>query len=211
MKTEDEATAKQAPVADPSLTRWSFDEGAPGSVPSGFELLETASTGTPATWGVVEDAAAPSGGKGFGVLETLNHGQTYNVALAPGVEASDVELTVSVKADAGEQDQGGGLVWRARGASDYYIARWNPLEKNVRFYVVVNEQRSAFKAADVDLDPTQWHTMRVIAEGKRMELFMDETSVLVAEDETLTEPGRVGLWTKADAATWFDDLTAQVL
>ena len=53
--------------------------------------------------------------------------------------------------------------------------------------------------------------MRVIAEGTRMELFMDESSVLVADDETLKGPGRIGLWTKADAATWFDDLTAQKL
>lgn len=193
------------------LKRWAFDEGAPGSVPTGFELLETATAGAPATWGVVADASAPSGGKGFGVLTTQNKGQTYNVALAPGFEAADVELTVSLKPDAGTQDQGGGVVFRAQGARDYYVARWNPLEKNVRFYVVVAEQRSAFKAADIDLDPSQWHTMRVIVEGPRMELFMNETSVLVANDETLKGPGRIGLWTKADAATWFDDLTAQNL
>ncbi len=208
--TEDAKTAVPAKTGSP-LERWDFDAGAAGSTPAGFELLETAAAGTPATWGVVADPAAPSGGKGFGVLNTTNTGQTYNVALAPGFEATDVELTVSLKADAGTQDQGGGVVFRAQGSRDYYIARWNPLEKNVRFYVVVSEQRSAFKAAELDLDPSQWHTMRVIVEGSRMELFMDETSVLVAEDETLKTPGRIGLWTKADAATWFDDLTAQKL
>lgn len=204
---------KDAPAGKPetALERWAFDSGAPGSTPSGFELLETAATGTPARWGILEDAAAPSGGKGFGVLSSKNAGQTYNVALAPDFEATDVELTVSLKAASGAEDQGGGVVFRAQAAHDYYIARWNPLEKNVRFYVVVGEQRSAFKAADVDLDPSQWHTMRVIAEGTRMELFMDERSVLVADDETLKGPGRIGLWTKADAATWFDDLTAQKL
>lgn len=206
--------AKDAPAdknGGTPLERWAFDAGAAGSTPAGFEVLETAAAGTPAIWGVVADPAAPSGGKGFGVLKTTNTGQTYNVALAPSFEATDVELTVSLKADAGVHDQGGGVVFRAQGARDYYIARWNPLEKNVRFYVVVGEQRSAFKAADVDLDPSQWHTMRVIVEGTRMELFMDEASVLTAEDETLTGPGRIGLWTKADAATWFDDLTAQNL
>lgn len=208
-KTPGKAPAKSESAA--SLQRWSFDDGTDGSIPAGFELLETASAGTPATWGIVSDAGAPSGGKGFGVLKTANRGQTYNVALAPEFTATDVELTVSVKADTGEQDQGGGVVFRAKGATDYYIARWNPLEKNVRFYMVVGEQRSAFAAAEVDLDPSDWHTMRVIAEGKRFELFMNETSVLVAEDETLAGPGRIGLWTKADAATWFDDLTAQKL
>ena len=204
--------ATEAPAkADPSLKRWSFDEGAAGSIPEGFRLLETASTSTPATWGLMEDESAPSGGKGFGVLETKNAGQTYNVALAPDFEATDVELNVSVKATTGEQDQGGGVVFRAKDARDYYIARWNPLEKNVKFYVVVAQQRTALVAADIDLDPSQWHTMRVIVEGKRMELFMNEASVLVAEDETLTGPGAIGLWTKADAATWFDDLTAQTL
>jgi len=207
----DSAKGTPVPKTGSPLKRWAFDDGAPASLPAGFELLETAAAGTPAKWGVVADAAAPSGGKGFGVLSTTNTGQTYNVALAPGFEAADVELTVSLKADAGTGDQGGGVVFRAQGASDYYIARWNPLEKNVRFYVVVGEQRSAFKAADIDLDPSQWHTMRVIVEGPRMELFMDEQSVLVAEDETLKAAGRIGLWTKADAATWFDDLTAQNL
>ncbi len=206
-RAEEEAPSK----LDASLKRWSFDAGAPGSIPEGFRPLETASKGTPATWGVMEDKSAPSGGKGFGVLETQNEGQTYNVALAPEFEATDVELNVSLKATTGEQDQGGGVVFRAKNASDYYIARWNPLEKNVKFYVVVAEQRTALVAAEIDLDPSQWHTMRVIVEGKRMEMFMNDTSVLVAEDETLTGAGSVGLWTKADAATWFDDLTAQTL
>lgn len=215
-KTPDAPAAQEpksaaVPKTGSPLERWAFDGGTPGSIPAGFELLETAAAGTPAKWGVVADAAAPSGGKGFGVLSTTNAGQTYNVALAPGFEAADVELTVSLKADSGTGDQGGGVVFRAQGATDYYIARWNPLEKNVRFYVVVGEQRSAFKAADLDLDASQWHTMRVIVEGARMELFMDEQSVLVAEDETLKAAGRIGLWTKADAATWFDDLTAQNL
>ncbi len=203
--------AEASPSPDETLQRWAFDTGPAGSVPAGFETLETASSNTPATWGLVSDASAPSGGQGFGVLQTQNLGQTYNVALAPEFEASDVEITVALKAAAGKQDQGGGVAFRANGARDYYIARWNPLEKNVRFYVVVAEQRSAFAAADIDLDPAQWHTMRVIAEGTRMELFMDGTSVLVTEDDTLPGPGRVGLWTKADASTWFDDLTVQKL
>ena len=205
------AQAPETPKAKSPLERWAFDTDTAGSSPAGFELLETASAGTPAQWGVLEDPTAPSGGKGFGVLSTRNTGQTYNVALAPGFAAQDVELTVSLKPRSGTQDQGGGVVFRAQGARDYYVARWNPLEKNVRFYVVVAEQRSAFKAADLELDPTQWHTMRVLVEGPRMELFMDEDSVLVANDETLKGPGRIGLWTKADAATWFDDLTAQNL
>ncbi|MCR9160887.1 MAG: hypothetical protein ACE37F_10670 [Nannocystaceae bacterium] len=204
-----QAGPSRAPT-DP-LRRWSFDAGPAGSIPAGFRVLETASKGTLATWGVVDDASAPSGGKAFGVVETKNSGQTYNLALAPNFEATDVELTVSVKATTGKQDQGGGLAFRANGARDYYIARWNPLEKNVKFYVVTAQQRTALVAADIDLDPAVWHTMRVIVEGTRMELFMDETSVLVAEDDTLGGPGSVGLWTKADAATWFDDLTAQTL
>lgn len=211
-KAPPEPASEETPAKpDASLKRWSFDAGAAGSIPEGFRVLETASKGTPATWGVVEDKSAPSGGKGFGVLQTENKGQTYNVALAPEFEAADVELNVSVKATTGEQDQGGGVAFRAKDASDYYIARWNPLEKNVKFYVVVAEQRTTIEIADVDLDPSQWHTLRVIVEGKRMEMFMNDTSVLVTEDETLTGPGAVGLWTKADAATWFDDFTAQTL
>ncbi len=209
--SQPDAAKPKAPSPTPSGPQWAFDTDPVGTTPAGFERLETASVGHPATWGVVKDVTAPSGDRVFGVLASTNAGQTYNLALAPDFETTDVDVSVALKAVSGSEDQGGGVVFRARGASDYYIARWNPLEKNARFYVVDNEQRSAFAVVELDLEPKAWHTLRVIAEGPRMELFMDEESVLVANDETHSGPGRIGLWTKADAATLFDDLAAQPL
>jgi hypothetical protein len=200
-----EQPAEPAPSGG-ALRRISFDDAEPGGVPAGFTPGETNSTGTPAKWGVVADPRAPSGPNVFGVLETKNTGQTYNVALLDGDPVADVDIAVMVKAVTGEKDQGGGVVFRARGPGDYYIARWNPVEKNVKFYVVRSQHREELAKADLDIDPTAWHALRVLVEGDRFELFVDEASALELRDTSLADAGAVGLWTKADAATRFDDL-----
>jgi hypothetical protein len=188
------------------LRRISFDDAKPDTVPAGFTPAETNSAGTPAKWGVVAEGSAPSSPNAFGVLETKNTGQTYNVALLEGDPVADVDIAVMVKAVTGEKDQGGGVVFRAKGAGDYYIARWNPIEKNVKFYVVKSQHRDELAKADLDIDASKWHALRVLVEGDRFELFVDEDSVLELRDTALSEAGAVGLWTKADAATLFDDL-----
>ena len=111
----------------------------------------------------------------------------------------------------GETDQGGGVVLRANGAEDYYIARWNPLEKNVKFYIVRAQHRDMIAKADIDLDIGKWHALRVLAEGDRFEIFVGEATVLEVRDATLPGPGLIGLWTKADAATRFDDFVVNAL
>lgn len=100
------------------------------------------------------------------------------------------------------------MVFRARDADNYYVARWNPLEENARFYVVEHGRRSPLGKADVKLDPKAWHRLEVLVAHQRFELLIDDRSALVVEDATLPEAGRTGLWTKADAATWFDDFSA---
>lgn len=149
---------------------------------------------------------AVSGTRVFGIAETRNAGQTYNLALLEATSLRDGAVAVSVRAHSGHQDRGGGLVFRARDADHYYVARWNPLENNVRFYVVQGGTRTPLGRTDVELDPEVWHRLEVLFAGDRFELLVDERSVLTVSDSTFPGPGKVGLWTKADAATWFDDL-----
>lgn len=192
-----------APKAD--ARTWTFDSDGP--IPAGFRVAETASVGTPATWATVKADDAPSPPTVFGVTESANAKTSYNLAIADGVSMTDVDITVMVKAVSGVKDQGGGPIWRVKDADNYYIARWNPLEKNVRFYVVQGGVRSALAAATVELPTDRYHSLRVIAEGTTMELLVNDEPVLRAEDSMHTGPGSVGLWTKADAATLFDDLS----
>ncbi len=210
-KAEAKAEEKAEPAARGDLRRIGFDDAQPGSVPEGFTPGETNGVGTPATWGVAADPNAPSPPNAFGVLETKNTGQTYNVALLEGDPMADVDLSVWVKAVTGEKDQGGGFAFRAKGPHDYYVARWNPIEKNVKFFVVENQLRDELAKADIDVDATKWHALRLLVEGDRFELFLDDDSVLEIRNDRLKDPGTVGLWTKADAATLFDDFVVTPL
>jgi hypothetical protein len=199
------AGGEDAPTA--AARTWTFDDAAPGAPAPGIRLGETASTGTPATWAVVARDDAPSPPHAFGITKTVNAGQTYNVALVEGTNVADLDLTVMVHAVEGKEDRGGGFAFRASDADNYYIARWNPIETNVAFYVVQKGVRKALGKVPVEADPAEWHELRLVAQGPRFQLFLDDEPVQQIEDTTITGPGMIGLWTKADAATLFDDLS----
>jgi hypothetical protein len=101
--------------------------------------------------------------------------------------------------------------WRYRDANNYYVCRMNPLESNFRLYKVVDGKRGQLATSDVamKIPLNQWHEMRVIHEGKRIRCFLDGALRLEAEDATFGDAGNVGLWTKADAVTRFDDLAIE--
>ncbi len=111
---------------------------------------------------------------------------------------------------AGEtDDQAGGVVWRAKDADNYYIARANALEGNVRIYHFVKGKRTQFKGVTEKVASGQWHTLRVNFSGNRFTVLFNGKELFTAEDETFKEAGKVGLWTKADSVTLFDDFNSQ--
>jgi hypothetical protein len=176
---------------------WNFDLDSLGTLPRGF----TAEVGE---WKVVADTTAPSRSKALAQVAE-NSGSTYNLVLVSDTTFQDMELSVKVKAVAGEEDQGGGLVWRARDAENYYIARYNPLEDNYRVYKVEKGRRTQFQSATAKLDPG-WHTLRVMMKDDHIQCYLDGKLYLDVRAPTFPEAGRIGLWTKADAQTHFDDL-----
>ncbi len=194
----------------PLHERWSF-EGRGASIIPGWEQAETNGQGTPGRWMVATDSKVPEGSQILRLFETRNSGSTFNLFLAPGVWPADLRLSVHLRADAGEEDQGGGLLWRARGQADYYVTRWNPLEDNLRLYKVVGGVRTMLASAEFQADPRAWHRLEIEARGPEMRVRFDGIERLRIEDETFTEGGRIGLWTKADAATSFDLLEVAAL
>lgn len=188
---------------------WSFEENSVGKLPSGWSPVETNSDGTPATWSVAggEDSAQ---GERYLRVATPNTGSTYNLLLSIDPQPADLELAVWVRADSGKEDRGGGLLWRAQDENHYWITRWNPLEKNLRLYVVEKGARRTLASAEIDADPAAWHELRVVARGARATVFFNGAEVLSHEDAALPKGGRIGFWTKADAATSFDALTLAI-
>jgi len=188
-----------------------FEGMSPGIMSTGLIVGETAGRGTPAVWKVVEDNIASGVTRAFGTVENANFGRTFAVALVDGSRMEDLDLRIRVRAVAGKEDQGGGPVWRAVDADNYYTARWNPLEDNFRVYHVKDAERSQIATTKVKADPKAWHEIRIVMRGQKIEAWFDGGHKLEVSDPTFTEPGRVGFWVKADACTLFDDLKAEAL
>jgi hypothetical protein len=176
---------------------WNFDKDKAGTLSSGF-------TNEKGEWKVVADPTAPSKPNALAQL-AKNSGSTFNLILVSGVQLKDVDVSVMMKAMAGQEDQGGGLVWRARDAKNYYVARYNPLEDNYRLYKVDKGKRIELQSADIK-HSEGWHTLRVTMEGNLIQCYYDGKKVLEVRDSTFQESGKIGLWTKADAQSYFDDL-----
>ena len=194
-----------------SLESWNFNADTLEKVASGFHVAETNGKGKLATWQVVKDATTPNPPNVFALTSTDNNGSTYNLAIAKKTSYKDVDISVQVKAVSGEEDQGGGPIWRAKGKDNYYIARWNPLENNFRVYFVKNSKRKQLGSANVELQSDQWHTIRIVMVGQKIHAYLDGKKLITLEDNNFADAGMIGLWTKADAATSFDDLSVKPL
>ncbi len=184
---------------------WNFETDQVGTVPKDWTVAETSGKGTPATWQVVKDAKGPC----VAIVANENTGATYNLLLAEKSCYADLEISVMVKAMAGKEDQGGGPIWRAKDADNYYICRWNPLEDNLRVYYVKEGRRKQIASATVKADPTTWHEIEVEQEGSKIEVEFDGKDVIKVVDTTFTDPGMIGLWVKADGQSQFDHVEVE--
>ncbi len=176
-----------------------FDGLQTGVPPAGWTATRTGKGD--ARWEVVADATAPSPPN---VLKQSGEA-TYPVCYKDDTLIKDGFVEVKFKPVAGKEDQAGGLVWRCQDADNYYIARANALEDNVTIYHTLKGKRVAFKNAETKVAPGVWHTLRVEFTANRFVVLFDGQRVIEASDDTFTEAGRVGVWTKADSVTLFDD------
>ena len=118
------------------------------------------------------------------------------------------------KAISGSEDRAAGLVWRARDANNYYVVRANALEDNVVLYKTVNGVRSPLDivgrrggyGVNVPVPAAQWHTLRIEFAGTLFRAIYNGKALFDVDDATFKEAGNIGLWTKADSVTLFDDL-----
>lgn len=160
-----------------------------------------------------------------------NRLEVFNVALLHDRELRDVDLTVRIQSVKGENERGGGLVWRAQDKDNYYVARYNPYvarhnaKKGANFtlFKVENGKRTQLDYADAPAEPLvvipedpmepppEWHTIRITMKGNDIVGYLDDKKLLQAEDTTFSTAGKIGVATKSDARTYFDDLMVEDL
>ena len=198
--------AQSAPAYSQALT---FAGEQTGSLPKTFETALTGQ-GQAGRWEVIEDPTADDGR----ALAQLNSDPTdyrFPLAIYTSTSATNVEITARFKPMSGKVDESGGVVVRWSDNNNYYVARANALEDNVRFYRVIDGRRQELAGANIKVTPREWHTLTLRAEGDRFTVTYDGKSLYTTTDKTLPAAGKTGLWTKADSVTHFGRIDIKVL
>ena len=140
------------------------------------------------------------------VLAQVAETQPFAVALLEDQKFDDVDATVRFRPVSGSEDASGGIIFRATDGRNYLLVRANALENNFRLYTMVNGRRSTLASARVT-EPKlgEWHRIRVVAKGPKIQAYLDDALLIDHEEKTFTR-GWVGRWTKADSVTEFADL-----
>ncbi len=198
-------TAPTGPHQPTPLATWNFDQDAAGKAPAGWVAQETHPGPKLGVWKITADPAAP-GKPNVLTLTTEEPKATFNLLLAEQTAYKDLDLRVRVRGNSGKEDQGGGLVWRCRDENNYYICRINPLEPNYRVYKVVDGRRQQLQSTKVEPKTGQWYEVRATMVGDQITCYLDGQKCLEVRDDTFKDAGMIGLWTKADASSSFDDL-----
>ncbi len=186
-----------------------FDDCKTGSPPPGWTATKTGKGD--AKWEVVADDSAPSKPH---VLKQSGEA-TYPICIKDDTSLKDGFVEVKFKPISGKEDQAGGVIWRCQDADNYYVARANAAEDNVVLYKTVKGKRSALDivgrkggyGVKEKVATGQWHSLRVEFAGNKFTLTFDGKKLFDVVDETFTEAGKVGVWTKADSVTIFDDFS----
>jgi len=190
-----------------------FDKDKAGEAPKDFTTALTGQ-GKPGVWTVATDDSAPQQKQVLAQTDADATSYRFPVCVYDKMSTKDADITVKFKPVSGGKDQAAGIVWRYKDKDNYYIVRANARENNVVLYKIQNgkredlplkgEGRTYGKKAPVPKN--QWSELRVTAKGNLFTVYLNGQKLYEVEDSTFTEAGKVGLWTKADSVTYFDDL-----
>ena len=200
-------TTESSPVLKIDTT-FKFDNCEVEKLPSGWVQYFTG-TGEMTDWKIIDD----NGNKVIAQLSEQDISGHFNEVVFDEFSIKNVELKVRVKGVKGERDQGGGFVWRFIDANNHYIVRSNPLEDNVVLYKMENGERTDLpllgkgRTYGVDVDPlgSGWNDLRLTVVDSLFTVYLNNKEIFQVMDKTFTNAGKVGLWTKADAVSYFDD------
>ncbi len=196
-----------------------FDKDKVNEPPKGF-TTDLSGKGEPGKWIIVRDETAPSNPHILAQMDMDRTSRRFPICIYDSIKATDADISVRFKPMKGKVDQGAGIVWRFIDKGNYYIVRANALEDNVVLYKFEKGKRT-------DIDPSgpenlsygmkapvenaEWGTLRVVVKGNQFDVYLNGNKLYEVIDETFKSAGRIGLWTKADSYTLFDDLSVKIL
>ncbi len=200
--TKADETVKQG-----AKTLLDFENYESGRLPDGWSQYYAGKGGT--DWKVVDD----HGNKVLAQLYSDNPNGHFNIIVNDAISKKDMTLSVRLKGVTGHHDQGGGLIWRFTDKNNYYVVRANPLENNVVLYKVEQGKRTDLplvgKGRTYGVDVLDlgkiWHTLKLTVKGNLFTVYLDDKELFRVEDSTFPGAGKIGLWSKADAVSYFDD------
>lgn len=182
-----------------------FDDLKIGGSPTGWQSTATG-IGTP-RWTIEKDASAPSPTQ---VLKQSGEAQ-FPVCIYQKAEMADGFVEVKFKAVSGSGDQAGGVMFRVKDKDNYYVFRANAAEDNVELFHMLHGNRQSVKAAETKVTAQQWHRLRAEFRGPHISAYYDGKLMFETTDESLKGPGKLGVWTKWDSVTEFDDFCFSTL
>lgn len=185
-----------------------------GQIPKGF-TCDRSGRGKMGNWVVSEDSTGTSHNHILAQTDMDETGYRFPVCIYDDFSAKDVDVSVRFKPIKGSVDQAGGIVWRYKDADNYYIVRANALENNVVLYKFEKGKRTDLPllgkgrtyGVKNNVPKDEWSNLRASMKGNHIKIYFNDTLLFEAEDSTHEGSGKVGLWTKADSYTLFDDFS----
>lgn len=201
-----------------STSVFNFETNEVDKTPAEFTAALTGN-GPAVSWLVKEVTVPPSGKQVVAQLSAGRTNRRYPILIHDGINARDVDLSVTFKTISGDVDASAGLIFRYKDSGNYYVVRANSLEDNVVAYKTEAGTRSNIGTkelgysygVDVEVPHLSWNTLRVVVRGDLFEIYLNNHKLFEVSNKVFSGPGKIGLWTKADAVTYFDDLRVEVL
>src|SRR5258707_1915234 len=182
-----------------SSGKWSFDADEIGGLPSGAQAFS-------GSWAVRAESDAPSEPNALCQTGTAD----FPAIMLDPKPYTEVVVVARFKPISGSTDRAAGLIFRIKDNGNYYILRANALENNVNLYKYVDSRRADLKDGQTKVESGKWQELRVEARGQMLRGFLNGQPVVETTDSTFSAAGGVGLWTKADSQTCFDDVEVSV-
>jgi hypothetical protein len=192
-----------------------FDQVAPGKLPADWTVAMT-HAGAPPRWEIVRDESAPSPPNVLAQLSRDTTAGRFPLAIWNRALLQNGEVSIAFKPVDGSIDQAAGIVWRYQDPNNYYIVRANALENNIVLYKVENGVRTSIAPKGLPsrsygvkhkIPTGLWNNLKVTFTGTKFTVFLGQEQLFEAVDTTFQKAGKIGVWTKADSVTYFDDFT----